>query len=222
MTSRPIPLLGDVSLEFVQTIEHALDGGFASTRIANLPGELQQRAGRPSHRIRISGVLFGETAANDLSSLQTAAATGEELTFAADITTALDLQKVVITGLHAVELAGERGRYAYQVSLAESPPLPPPAEVSGFGFGGLDDFGLGDLGFDTDILGDLQDLAGDIAGAVSDALDVVDALSALANIGDLGGLGGVFEPLEQPVATVGQIASDLTNSITKLSQAFTS
>lgn len=220
--TRPIPLLGDVSLEFVQRIEHSLDGGFASTRIANLPGELQQRSGRPSHRIYIAGLLFGESAADQLSSLQSAAADGAELTFAADITTALDLQKVVITGFRAVEIAAGPSRFAYELALAESPPLPPPAEVSGFGFGGLDDFGLGDLGFDTDILGDLTDLAGDIAGAVDDALGVIDALDALASLGELGGLGGVFDPLNAPVEKVGQIASDLTSAIGTISEAFTS
>jgi hypothetical protein len=220
--TRPLPFLGDVSLDFVQRIEHSLDGGFAATRIANLPGELQQRSGRPSHRIAIAGLLFGEGAADQLSSLQTAAATGEELTFAADITTALDLQKVVITSFRAVEIAGTPSRFAYEVALAESPPLPPPAEVSGFGFGGLDDFGLGDLGFDTDILGDLADLADQVASAVNDALDVIDTLSALANLGDLGGIGGVFDPLNAPVEKVGQIASDLTNAIGNISEAFTS
>ena len=219
-TARPIPLLGDISLEFVQSIEHSLEGGFTSTRIASLPGELQQRSGRPSHRVEIAGMLFGEGVADRLSSLQTAAATGEELTFAADISTALDLQKVVLTDFHAAEVAGEPGRFFYHLVLAESPPLPPPAEVSGFGFGGLDDFGLGDLGFDTDILGDLADLAGDIAGAVDDALGVIDALSALANIGDLGSIGGLFEPLEQPVSDIGEIANELGNGLNNISTAF--
>ena len=94
--------------------------------------------------------------------------------------------------------------------------------MSGAGFGGLDDFGLGDLGFDTDILGDLEDLAGDIAGAVDDALGVIDALGALANLGDLGGLGGVFDPLNAPVEKVGQVASELTSAIGSLGEAFTS
>ncbi len=221
-TARPIPLLGEISLEFVQSIQHSLDGGFASTRIASLPGELQQRSGRPSHRIEIEGLLFGEGAADQLSSLQTAAAEGTELTFAADISTALDLQKVVITDFHAAETGGQPGRFVYQLVIAESPPLPPPAEVSGFGFGGLDDFGLGDLGFDTDILGDLADLAGDIAGAVDDALGVIDALSALANIGDLAGLDGLFEPLNQPTSRMGEIANDLGNGLGNISAAFSS
>jgi hypothetical protein len=219
--TRPIPLLGDVSLDYVQQIEHGLDAGFASTRIASLPGELQQRVARASHRMRIAGLLFGDDATDQLSSLQTAAADGAELSFAADITTALDLQHVVITSFRARELAGEPGRFAYEVCLAESPPLPPPAEVSG-GFGGLGDFGLGDLGFDTDILGDLSNLAGDVAGAVSQALDVVDALSALTSLGDLGGLGGVFDPLNVPVAKVGDIAGRLSSGVGKLGAAFTS
>ncbi len=215
-----IPLLGDLSLEYVQRIEHALDGGFASTRIASLPGELQQRAGRPSHRIHLQGVLFGDGVADALSSLQTAAATGEELTFAADITTALELQRVVITGFRAIETAGDPAQFTYQISLAESPPLPPPAEVSGFGFGGLDDFGLGDLGFDTDVLGDIADLASDVAGAVDQALDVIDALGALASLGDLGGIGGVFDPLNAPVERVGSIATDLGGAVSALREAF--
>lgn len=219
--TRQVPLLGDVSLEYVQRIEHSLDGGFAATRIASLPGELQQRSGRPSHRIDLAGIIFGDGVADQLKSLQTAAATGEELTFAADITTALDLQRVVITGFRATETAGDPGRFVYVLSLAESPPLPPPAEVSGFGFGGLDDFGLGDLGFDTDILGDITDLANDVAGAVNDALDVVDALSALANLGDLGGLSGVFDPLDAPVQRVSAVATQLGDAVGSLRGAFT-
>src|SRR4051794_9029397 len=112
---RPVPLLGDISLEYVQRIEHALDGGFLATRIAGLPGELQQRAGRPSHRIRIRGVLFGETAAADLKKLQDAAAAGAELTFAADITTAVDLKQVVITSFRCADSAGHPGRFGYEL-----------------------------------------------------------------------------------------------------------
>jgi len=219
-SARPIPLLGDVSLEFIQRIEHSLDGGFESTRIAGLPGELQQRPARGSHRIRIVGFLFGDTARDDLAKLQSTACDGEELTFASDISTALELQRVVIDGIHVAEDSGEPGRYAYELRLTENPPLPPPAELSGFG--GLDDFGLGNLGFDTDILGDLQDIAGDIAGAVNDAMDVIDQLSALANMPNLGGLEGLLEPLSKPVSAVENIASGFVDAAKSLSEAFKS
>jgi hypothetical protein len=209
--------LGDISLAFVQRIEHALDSGFVPTRIAGLSGELQQRSGRPSHRIYISGVLFGKDAARDLEILQQAAEAGEELTFAADITTALDLQKVVITSFRVVETAGRPARFDYEINLTESPPLPPPAQIEPFG--GLGDFGLGDLGFDTDILGDLTDLADDIAGAIDGALDLIDQLGALANLDGLE-LGGFLEPMQDASDEVADIASRFGDATQSFTEAF--
>jgi hypothetical protein len=220
VSERPVPLLGDLSLEYVQHIEHALDGGFVATRIAGLDGELQQRVARGSHRLSIAGVLAGEGSADALSELQTKAATGEELTFAADITTALDLQKVVITRFRAVEQAGRPGRIAYEIHLAESPPLPPPASLDPFG--GLGDFGLGDLGFDTDILGDLAELADQVAGAVDAALDVMDQLGALASLADLGDLsvGDFMAPISGAADALPDVASDMTSAARNLGSVF--
>jgi len=217
--ARPIPLLGDISLETVLRMEHALDTGFAPVRIAGLPGELQQRTGRPSHRFWIAGVLFGEQAGDQVQTLQKAAQAGEELTFSADIATALELQKVVITRFRAVEEAGKPNQYDYEISLAESPPLPPPAQVEPCG--GLGDFGLGDLGFDTDILGDLADQAGAIAGAIDDAMGIVDALGALANLDGLE-LGSFLEPLSAPAGKIGELGSSFGKAAQSLSDFFQS
>lgn len=218
---RSIPLLGDISLASVQRIAHALDTGYSDLAIAGLAGSVQERSGRTSHRIAIAGLLFGDSGADELAALQAAAAEGAELTFAADITTALEIQQVVIRSFHATELAGEPGRYAYELELAESPPLPPPAELSGFG--GLDDFGLGDLGFDPgalgDMLGDVAQLAGEIAGAVDDALAVVNALSALSNLDGLS-LGEFMAPIDKPVAAVGEIAKNFEAATSSLLEAF--
>ena len=200
MPDRPIPLLGTVSLEAVQHIEHALDAGFVSTPIAGLDGELQQRGERGSHRVAIRGVLTGEAAADDLAALQGAAAEGAELAFSADITSALELQQVVVESFHAAEAAGRPGTWTYELVAAESPALPPPAEVSPFG--GLDEFGLGDLGVDLAVLDDIADAAGEIAAAVDAAMDVVDQLSALSDLASLGGLGGFLEPLGRQVSGV--------------------
>lgn len=212
-----VPLLGDTSLEYVQHIEHAHNSGFVSTRIVGLAGELQQRAGRLSHQIRIAGLLFGETASDALKTLQQAAAAGEELTFSADISAALDLQKVVIASMRAVEMAGQTNRFSYELQLTESPPLPPPAEVSSFG--GLDDFGVGDLGFDTDILGDLQDLAGEVAGAVDQALDAIAQLGALANLDGLQ-LGDFLSPVGQSIDQVGKLGTQLKDATRDVAKLF--
>jgi hypothetical protein len=220
VSERPIPLLGDVSLEYVQHIEHALDGGFVSTRIAGLSGELQQRLARPSHRIAMTGVLVGDGALDALGTLQAKAASGEELTFAADITTALELQKVVITAFRAREQAAHALRIAYEIELAESPPLPPPATLDPFG--GLGDFGLGDLGFDTDLLGELEGLADQVAGAVDAALEVAGQLGALASLADLGdlSLGNFMAPIGNAANQLPDIGSNLMDASRSLSEAF--
>lgn len=219
MSTRPIPLLGDISLQYVQHIEHSLEAGFVSSRVAGLEGELQQRSGRPSHCVRIEGVLLGEATRDELSKLQTAAQTGEELTFAADITSALDLQKVVIRSLQDDENAGRPSQINYRLELAESPPLPPPAEVGAFG--GLDEFGLGDLGIDTGMLGDLADLASEVSSAVDQAMGAIDALGALANLAS-GGLdfGGLLEPLNQTVDNMRTLSSSFQQATRSLGGMF--
>jgi hypothetical protein len=200
MPDRPVPLLGTLSLDAVQHIEHLLDAGFVSTPIAGLEGELQQHAGRGSHRVALGGVLTGEGAADDLAALQAAAADGAELAFSADITSALELQQVVVESFQAAEAAGLAGTWSYELVVAESPALPPPAEVAAFG--GLGDFGLGDLGVDLGVLDEIADAAGELAGAVDAAMEVVDQLSALSDLAGLGGLGGFLEPLSRQVEGV--------------------
>lgn len=211
---RSIPLLGDISLNYVQHIQQSIHGGFISTSIPGLSGQLQMRSGRPSHEIHIRGILFGEDAAGDLESIQLAAQTGEELTFSSDITSALDFQHVVITSFNAWEEAAMPHRFTYEISLIESPPLPPPVEISAFG--GLDDFGMGDLGFDTDIMGDLSDLAGDVAGALDDALGVLDQLSALANLDGLS-VDGILQPMQDVGNKVAPVASQFKDALSSFS-----
>jgi hypothetical protein len=216
-SARPMPVLGDITLTAVQRVEQSLDAGFHDVAVLGLAGHAQQRSGRPSHRIGIVGVLTGDTALDDLAALQALAASGDETTFAADIVTALDLQQVVVTHFTATELAGHPGVIDLSIELAESPPLPPPAQLSGFG--GLDDFGLGDLGFDTDILGDLADLAGDIAGAIDGALGALDALSALAGLADFD-FDGILDPVNSVTSAVGGIGDQLGAAVGTLGDLF--
>ena len=222
MSTRPIPLLGDISLSYVQQMEQSLDAGFTGIRIAGLDGEVQQRSGRPSHHVRIAGLLIGASAKDDLGKLQKATQTGDELAFSADITSALDLQKVVIRSFQAEEQAGQPNRIAYLVELVESPPLPPPAEIGGFG--GLDDFGLGDLGIDAGVLGDIASAAGDVASVVDKAKSAVEAVSAIANIASSGGLNfsGILDPMNKAVGNVKNITSGFQSAARSLGGLFSS
>ena len=213
----PIPLLGDLALGAVQRIDHGLSAGFERVGVPGLDGDVLQRSGRGPHTLRIQGVLSGDTALDDLGALQKLAAAGEEVPFSADITTALELERVVLVDLRAQVVAGTQNLVGYELQLVESPPLPPPAEVGAFG--GLDDFGLGDLGFDTDIMGDLAGLADDLAGAVDAAMAAVDQLSALAALGSLD-VGGPLQPLSDAVGQVGSASATYTTVSETLAALF--
>ena len=188
--TRPIPLLGELALDAVTFAETRLRQRLAGLPVVGLAGDAQQRLGRASHEIELHGLLSGPEARDRLGELQAAAAAGEELDFAADIATALELSKVVVAEAVFTERAGAPDRFAYRLTLRESPPLPPPAEASPFG--GLEGM---DLGFDTDILGDVLDQAGALQEAVSAVADAVDTLQALAGLADLS-LGNPLTPMQ--------------------------
>lgn len=199
-----VPMIDDVELKAAQYLRQETDQGFVQQRIAGLPGTLHQSLGRRSHRVLIHGVLLPDTATDDLAKLQDKAKSGAEVTFAADITTALAIDKMVIESFQAEQTVGRAGQVAYTLLLAESPPLPPPAEISSFG--GLGDFGLGDLGFDPgalgDVLAEIQDQAAAAMDAASAAIDAVDKLQALADLGNLAAVGNPVKPVADQLGAV--------------------
>jgi hypothetical protein len=197
MSERPIPMIDDLALDYVTQARQRTAHRSLSLPIPGLAGDVQQVIGRASHEIEIAGVIAGTDAADKLSSLQGKVKTGEEVTFTADITSALELENVIVTLAEIEERAGVPGYYDYRLFIRESPPLPPPAELSPFG--GLD--GL-DLGFDTDILGDIADVAGDLQGAIEQVAGALDALDALAGLGDLG-LNNPLTPMMEQADRVG-------------------
>lgn len=207
----PAPMIDDLELRAVQCIRQETEQDFSRHRIAGLDGTLHQKLGRRSHRVFLAGFLTPETATEDLKTLQEKSAAGDEVTFTADITTALEIENMVIESFRAEQVVGPLGQIAYSIVLAESPPLPPPAEVSSFG--GLGDFGLGDLGFDPGALGDVLDEIQDQAGALADladaALDAVEQLEALADLADLGNVANPIRPLAEQADAAGELGSAL-------------
>jgi hypothetical protein len=213
-----VPMIDDLELTAVQWIRQESAQGYATHQVAGLDGTVHQKLGRRSHRVAIAGVLLGETAVADLETLQGKVSAGEEVVFTADITTALAVEKMVIASLAAEQDVGSGGRFSYRVELAESPPLPPPAELSPFG--GFDEFGLGDLGFDPDALGGLMDdvlaQAGAIADAADAALDAVQAVGALASLADLGDLSHPLKPVTDQIGDLSEIGSGVVAAVDSL------
>ena len=202
------PMIDDIELKALQVIRQETEQDYLRQRIVGLDGTLHQRLGRRSHRVTMAGFLLADTAADDLAKLQKKAAAGDEVTFTADITTALEIEHMVIESFAAEQTIGPSGQTAYAIVLAESPPLPPPAEVSSFG--GLGDFGVGDLGFDTGALGgvlsDIADQAGSVMGAVDSAINAAEQLSSLASLADLGSVGNPVKPVTDALGSISGMA----------------
>jgi hypothetical protein len=196
----PTPMLGDLALEHVTWAETRLAQRLVAVPVIGLAGDAQQNLGRASHEIALAGVLVGTDAADKLSALQTKAAAGEELDFTADIATALELAKVVVIEARFTAEAGRPDRYGFQLTLRESPPLPPPAEASPFG--GLDGFDPGALG---DVLGDVAAAAGELQAAVEAAADAVQQIGALAGLADLA-LGNPLTPMQEAAGSLASVA----------------
>jgi hypothetical protein len=204
------PMIDDFELAAVQQIRQETDQDFGRQHALGLDGTLHQKLGRRSHRVWLWGYLLPDSAADDLKKLQEKASQGEEVTFTADIVAALEVEKMVIESFQAEQRVGPAGQTAYAITLAEAPPLPPPAETSSFGgLGGLDGFGIGDLGFDTDALGDvvsgIEDQAGSVMDMADKALDAVQQLGALANLGDLANIGNPLTPVTDKVGELGNL-----------------
>jgi hypothetical protein len=202
-------MVDDLQLGAVQWLRQETEQGFAQQRVAGLDGTLHQKVGRWSHRLLVTGMLMPATATDDLAALQTKVAGGAEVTFTADIATALAVEKMVIESFAAEQVPGNAGQYSYTLVLAESPPLPPPAELSPFG--GLDDLGgLGDLGFDdlAGVVGGIADAAGAVTGALDAAMDAVQAVQGLAALaGGLGDLSSLSDPLRPITDKLGELGS---------------
>jgi hypothetical protein len=213
-----VPMIDDLELSAVQWIRQESAQGYAAHQLPGLDGTVHQKLGRRSHRVALAGVLLGETAADELKTLQEKAAAGDEVVFTADISTALEVEKMVIDSLAAEQDVGSGRRFSYCVELVESPPLPPPAELSQFG--GFDEFGLGDLGFEADALGGLMDdvlaQAGSIAGAVDAALETVEAVGALASLADLGDLSNPLKPVTDKIGQLSEIGSGVVSTVDEL------
>jgi hypothetical protein len=203
------PMIDDLELKAVQYLRQETEQDFARHDVPGLEGTLHQRLGRRSHRLVVAGYLLPATAAADLETLQTKAAAGAEVTFTADIATALKVDKMVIESFRAEQHVGPAGQIAYTLVLTESPPLPPPAEVSAFG--GLGDFGVGDLGFDPGALGDVVAAIEEQAGALQEiaetALAAVDQLQALASVGDLLSAGNPVRPVAEQLASLKELGT---------------
>ena len=191
------PVIGEWEVPRIERIQ-TLEG----RRIARLPvpgllGDIQQDLGAASLMVEICGSLHGDEARDDfLQSLRDEFRAGNPVSFAADITNASELDRVLIDELELAEVNDSADGFHYRVVLreyVEPPQPPPPTDDLGLDLG-ADLDGLASLGLDglnlPDLLGGIPDVANPVP-PLTGALDAVK--SATGQIPDkLQGLASVF------------------------------
>ena len=182
------------AIESIQAIE--------SRRIARLPvpgllGDLQQDLGTSSLAVEIIGSLHGDEARDTfLEEIRAKFRAGEPVSFVADITTATELETVMIETIEVTEVNEWADSFRYHIVLREDVEPPPPPGL-------LDDLG-------TDLLDDLLDAA---LGAL-DGLELPDLLGAVPSLGDpVAPILPVLDGVEAAVSAIPDALGDLLSTL---------
>ena len=158
------PVLGGWEIPHIATIGSLEQRSFTELEVPGKSASLFQDLASTPTRIVIGGSLFGDEDRDDfLQEVRDKFRAGDPVTFVADITTATEIQYVVIETLRFEQSASRPDEIEFLISLRESPPPPPPPAPS------LDD--------------GLLDQAGAFQDSVTGALNAIDAVS-VPNFGD--------------------------------------
>jgi hypothetical protein len=137
------PMLGEYEIPGIQRIGAVEEKNLVRVDVPGLAGSYHQDLGSESAGILIEGTLAGDDARdNFLTDLREKFKTGEPVDFVADITTATEIDQVLVKELKVVEAAGEADTFRYRIMLAQYVPPPPPPSVADMGFGDLTDLNL--------------------------------------------------------------------------------
>lgn len=160
-------MLGDYEIPRIEQIRAVERRRLARLGVPGLAGELQQDLGHDSLAVEIVGSLHGDDAREGfLTDIRERYQAGEPLAFVADITSATNLEQVLIEALEVCEHNEWAGAFRYRLVLRQyvEPPEPPSP---------IDDLGA-DLDADLDLL----------AGLGLDGLELPDLLGAVPSLGD--------------------------------------
>jgi hypothetical protein len=178
------PMIGQWEVPRIERIETLEERRIARLPVPGLLGDIQQDLGAASLRVEIRGSLHGDEARDDfLQQLRASFRAGDPVSFAADITTAAELDRVLIDELDLHEVNDSAAGFRYRIVLREyvEPPPPPPA-VDDVGadlapdIDGLASLGLQGLGL-PDLLGAIPDISNPVP-PLQPALQAVQSATA--------------------------------------------
>ncbi len=191
------PMIGEWEIPRIERIQTLEARRLARLSVPGLQGDLHQDLGNHSLVVEISGSLHGDAERDDfLDRVREPFKAGDPVAFVADITSATELEQVLIEHIDVAEGNDHADSFRYTIRLRQyvDPPAPPsPIDDLGAELGAeLDALAaLGDLGLELpNLLGDIPSI-GDPTPPLREALTAVEA--AVAPLSDLlTELGGVF------------------------------
>jgi hypothetical protein len=191
------PMIGEWEVPRIEHVRTLEARRLARLSVPGLSGDLHQDLGHHSLVVEIAGSLHGDSERDDfLNRVREPFKAGEPLAFVADITTATELEQVLIEHLDLVEGNDHADSFRYTIRLRQyvEPPEPPtPIDELGADLGAeLDALAaLGDLGLELPgLLGDIPSI-GDPTPPLRAALEAVE--TAVAPLNDLlAEIGAVF------------------------------
>jgi hypothetical protein len=190
-------MIGEWEVPRIERVGTAEGRRLARLSVPGLVGDLHHDLGRHSLAVEIVGSLHGDAERDDfLAKVREPFNAGEPLAFVADITSATELEQVLIEGLELEESNESADSFRYSVRLRQyvEPPEPPPP---------IDELGL-DLGPELDLLADLG----------------LDGLELPSLMGDVPALGDPTPPLREAMAGVRTAVAPLTDALSGLGEAF--
>jgi len=124
------PMIGEYEVPGIERIGSLQRRHLVALEVPGLAGSFHQDHGAAAARIVIEGSLAGDEARDGfLTAVREKLAAGEPVDFVADITTATEIEQVLIADLDVQELAGSADGFRYSIALVEfTEPPPPPAD----------------------------------------------------------------------------------------------
>jgi hypothetical protein len=109
------------------------DRNMVMHNIPGMEGSIFQDLGRTAVKIAFDGIISGNSARNIVEMIRSKFKTGEPVAFNSDLSGAADITKVIIDDFRVADVAGNKDRYNYSITLKEfkAPPAQqttPPAQ----------------------------------------------------------------------------------------------
>lgn len=190
--------IAGVVLDKLLAIEVSEGARFVRHAVPGQDGEVAQALGRPSVRIRVQGICYGDTAADDLQTLRDHLLGREPVDFLCEITGQGYFSQVLVDGLQVAQRAGRPDEFDFDCALVEYVPPPPPPAASPFS-----DIDASLLDEAAGLVDDMQNALGEVAGLanlLASAGDFANPTTRLPGMldaftGASGGAAGVLSTL---------------------------